>query len=361
MALRLFERYVGRELLAASGVVLLGFIALFSFFEFIGELESIGRGRDYSLWEAFLVSLLRTPARAYETIPIAVLIGSLYGLSQLAKSSELNVLRVSGVSTRGLLMVLFKVATFFAALTILTGEIIAPASERLAQELRPKGYRSAVAFEFRSGFWLRDGKTFVNIRSVQQNARLKGVSLYEFDDRKRLVRIASVVDGEYLPPSAWRFRDIVQTDYTPDGGARTRHIEEMVWRSDLSPDMLGVLNILPERMSIFNLWRYIRHLGANSQSVERYEIAFWNKLTYPLGVFVMVTLALPFGYMHSRVAGMGLKIFAGVMIGVVFYMLNGLSSSLGMLNHWPPLLTAVAPESLFLLFAAALLWKVDRR
>jgi lipopolysaccharide export system permease protein len=361
MAMKLFERYLGRELATASGIVLLGFVALFSFFEFIGELESVGRGGDYSLWQAFLVSLLRTPARAYETIPIAVLVGCLYGLGQLAKSSELNVLRVSGVSTRGLLFVMFKVAALFAVLTILTGEVIAPISERLAQELRPKGYRSAVSFEFRSGYWLRDGRAFVNIRSVQQNARLMGVNLYEFDEHKRLVRIASAVEGDYLPPNAWRFRDIIQTDYLPDGGAATRHIEEMVWRSDLNPDMLGVLNILPERMSIVNLGRYIRHLGANSQSVERYEIAFWNKLTYPLGVFVMVALALPFGYMHSRVAGMGLKIFVGVMIGVVFYMLNGLSSSLGMLNHWPPFLTAVGPESLFLLFAVFLLWRVDRR
>lgn len=361
MALRLYERYLVRELAAASGVVLLGFVALFSFFEFIGELDAVGRGGEYTLWQAFLVSLLRTPARAYETIPIAVLVGCLYGLGQLAKSSELNVLRVSGVSTRGLLFVLFKVAALFAVLTFATGEFIAPASERLAQEIRPKGYRSAVSFEFRSGFWLRDGKTFVNIRSVQQNARLKGVNLYEFDDQKRLVRIASVVDAEYLPPDTWRFYEVVQTDYVPGGGATTQQIDEMIWRSDLSPDMLGVLNILPERMSVFNLGRYIRHLGANSQSAERYEIAFWNKLTYPLGVFVMVALALPFGYMHSRVAGMGLKIFTGVMIGVVFYMLNGLSSSFGMLYQWPPFLTAVAPESLFLLLAAGLLWRVDRR
>ena len=41
----------------------------------------------------------------------------------------------------------------------------------------------------------------------------------------------------------------------------------------------------------------------------------------------MIALALPFGYTHNRVAGVSLKIFAGVMIGVLFHMLNGLFST----------------------------------
>ena len=82
---------------------------------------------------------------------------------------------------------------------------------------------------------------------------------------------------------------------------------------------------------------------------------------YPLAAFVMVALAVPFGGAYSRVGGMGLKIFSGAMIGILFHMLNGLFSNLGAINNWSPLLSAVTPSALFLLAATAMIWWVERR
>jgi len=87
----------------------------------------------------------------------------------------------------------------------------------------------------------------------------------------------------------------------------------------------------------------------------------WKKAVYPLAALVMIALALPFGYQHNRVAGVSLKIFAGVMIGVLFHMLNGLFSNLGAINSWPPFTSAAAPSLMFALAAAAMLWWVERR
>ena len=76
---------------------------------------------------------------------------------------------------------------------------------------------------------------------------------------------------------------------------------------------------------------------------------------------VMVALALPFGYSHNRVGGVSLKIFAGVMLGILFYALNGLFSNLGVINSWPPFASATAPSALFLLAAIGMMWWVERR
>jgi len=99
----------------------------------------------------------------------------------------------------------------------------------------------------------------------------------------------------------------------------------------------------------------------NKQKAERYQIALWKKLVYPLTALVMVALALPFGYSHDRVGGVSLKIFAGVMLGILFYALNGLFSNLGVINSWPPFASATAPAVLFLLTAMSMLWWVERR
>ena len=75
----------------------------------------------------------------------------------------------------------------------------------------------------------------------------------------------------------------------------------------------------------------------------------------------MVALALPFGYTHDRVSGVSLKIFSGVMIGVLFHMLNGLFSNLGAINSWSPFLSAIAPSALFMLAAVGMIWWFERR
>ena len=105
---------------------------------------------------------------------------------------------------------------------------------------------------------------------------------------------------------------------------------------------------------------YNRHLVENKQDATSYQIAFWKKIIYPFSVFVMMALALPFAYLHFRSGGVSLKIFTGIMIGVAFILINNLFSHIGLLNTWPPFLTAVIPSLLFLLSAVFALWWVER-
>lgn len=358
---RLYQRYLAREVLAATFLVLIAFLGLFGFFDMINELKDVGRG-GYKLGHAVAFVLLRQPGRVYELVPICVLIGTLYALANLARHSEINVLRVSGVSTRQMLGALFKAAGVMAVFTLLVGEFVTPATERIAQQVRLKATGSVVGGDFRSGLWVKDGLTFINIRGVLPDARLQGVRIYEFSPDLRLQRVSDATEGEYLPPDAWRLSNVVSSVLDANGmAARVERQAEVRWRSALSPDILSVLSIVPERMSLLNLVAYIRHLADNKQKTDRYEIAVWKKIIYPLAALVMVALALPFGYSHSRVAGVSLKIFAGVMIGIFFHMLNGLFSSLGVINNWPPFASAATPSVLFFLAAVGMLWWVERR
>ena len=75
----------------------------------------------------------------------------------------------------------------------------------------------------------------------------------------------------------------------------------------------------------------------------------------------MVTLALPFAFMHGRNVPMCVRLFVGVMVGLAFYMLNGLASTIGMLNQWPPFLSSVVPPALFLAVAGGMFWITGRR
>lgn len=357
--MKIYRRYLAREVAAAILLVLAGFLALFSFFDMITEVKSVGQG-DYQLRHAIAFVALRMPGRIYELMPIAVLIGTLYALSTLARHSEITVLRASGMSTRTLLASLFMVATVCAVLTFVIGEVVTPPAERAAQQLRLKERGKTISQELRSGLWVKDERMFINVQVVLPDHRLRGIRIYEFDEKARLRAVTEAVEGEYLPPDGWRLKNIVQTRLTGDR-SEVAKLPDLEWRSALNPDILSVLMVAPDRMSLLHLNAYIKHLAENNQKTQRYDIALWKKLVYPLAALVMVALALPFGYTHNRVSGVSLKIFAGVMIGVFFHMLNGLFSNLGAINSWSPMLSAVAPSALFLLAATVMIWWVERR
>jgi lipopolysaccharide export system permease protein len=172
--------------------------------------------------------------------------------------------------------------------------------------------------------------------------------------------MTSAKSGDYRGEGVWRLSGVVETEFTPQG-PRTTRLAEREWRSAVSPDMLDALIVRPERMSAFALHKYTQHLAGNRQKTERYEIALWKKLVYPLATLVMMALALPFAYMQARAGAVGLKVFLGIMLGIFFHMLNSLFSHIGLLQNWPPVSAAVLPSAAFLLAAMAMMWWVERR
>jgi len=138
-------------------------------------------------------------------------------------------------------------------------------------------------------------------------------------------------------------------------------LETATWNSLIRPELLNMLLVLPEKMSAWNLYSYINHLTLNKQKTTRHEMALWTKMIYPLACLVMVILALPFGFIQQRSTGASTKIFLGILLGVMYQILNRTFVYLGLLNDWPPLFSTIAPTALFLLAGLTMLHLVSRR
>ena len=354
------RRYLAREIIAATAMVLLAFLGLFAFFDFINELDSVGKD-GYELHHALIYVVMLVPGRVYELLPVAVLIGTLYALTTLARHSEITVMRASGLSTPRMLRMLAGIGVVFVVATFIFGEYIAPPAESAAQQWRLTATRSAVSNQLKSGLWVKDGPRFVNVRTVLPDRSMENVRIFEFDDDHALSSISEAATGRYdAAQQGWRLERVRQTRFLGD---RTEVVDvpDVYWRSDLTPEVLSVLMVVPERMSVTTLFAYVNHLRENRQNADRYEIALWKKLVYPFAALVMMALALPFALMHDRSGAVSMKVFLGVMLGVGFYLLNGLFSNLGVINGWQPALAALTPSMLFLAAAAGMLWWVERR
>ena len=359
MRIRTIERYLARQIYGATAFVLLGFLGLFAFFDLIRELADLGKV-DYNLRQVFTFVLLSMPAHAYELFPVVVLIGTLYVLAHLAGNSEYTVMRASGFSPRHAAAALAKIGLAFVVLTFVIGEWVAPWAEEQAQKVKLRAMSSMIGQDLQSGLWFKDENSFINVREARQTNQLGGVRIYDFDADYRLQKITLAERAEYAGKGIWQLSGVAQTQFTTQG-PRTERQKEMEWRSRVSPDMLDALIVRPERMSAWALHKYTEHLAGNRQRTERYEIALWKKLFYPLAALVMMALALPFAYMQARAGMVGIKVFLGIMLGIFFHMLNSLFSHIGLLQNWPPLSAAVLPSAAFLAAALLMMWWVERR
>lgn len=340
------DRYIGQNVIASTVTVLIVLLAIFSFFKFIDELEEIGRG-SYTLGRAALVVALSTPGLAYELFPIAALLGSLLGLGAMMERNEIAVVRCAGVSKLRIIWSVMKTGFLFVVFAVLIGELVFPAAEGKARDIRALAIADQVSTQTGNGFWARDGRSFINIREILPGESFRDISILEFDADERLRTTTRARSARYRD-GRWELNDIAQTEFT-DSGPRARHIKQAAWDSLLDPDLITMFAINPETLSFFALSRYVGFARANGQSAQRWEHALWIKLGYPLATAVMVFLAIPLVLRNaSRAVTTGRRILIGALIGLGFHVLNQASGHLGVVFGVPAALSALGPTCLLL-------------
>jgi lipopolysaccharide export system permease protein len=150
--------------------------------------------------------------------------------------------------------------------------------------------------------WVRDGRRFVNVRSVLPDTSLQGVRIYEFDERAALVSIsearpASMRRVGRLAPAQRRADPLSGRPHRYAGAARPGLEVRADARSAVGADGGAGAHVGVD------LYSYIRHLEENNQRTTRYEIALWKKLAYPFAALVMMGLALPLATCRRAWAG----------------------------------------------------------
>jgi lipopolysaccharide export system permease protein len=378
----------GESLLSIS-LVTLGFLTLFMFFDLVDELQNLGRpnildGSTFQVRHALLYVTLLLPSRLYELLPISVLIGTIFVMARLAQSSEYTILRTSGLDPWRALRLLMSLGTVFVVLAFVVGDYVAPAADRASQLLKAR-YQFRITIG-QTGAWLREKQELasyvVNVKALSPNNEMQGIEVFEFRPEGGVRALMQARQARFAPGDAWLLEDVVRTEFrnSPasvdaatqvlsqlEGEPRSAMVERsrsdsLRWPTELSAEMVSVALLKPERMRTIDLFSYIRHLQANGQNAQRYEIEFWRKVFYPISCLVMVMLALPFAYLHMRLGGISAYVFAGVMIGISFFMMNNIAVYVGNLQQWQPWLAAAAPGLLYSAVSlAAFGWLVVRR
>ena len=337
--MRRIDRYVVSTVAAAMAMVLFIVISLDLVFGFIAEMEDV-QG-NYQLFEALMYVITTLPRRIYDYLPLAAFIGSLIGLGVLANNSELVVIRAAGVSVKRIVWAAMKPAIVVVLVGLFLGEFVAPYTERIAQSQKAVALGGEERSVTSKGVWHREDNVFMHFNAVQPGGVLYGVTLYEFDESQWLKLVAfakrAIYQGDH-----WLLEDIEVTTLTEEQAKRIE-LKTYRWEIGLTPDLLGVLIVKPDNLSISGLNTYVDYLEQQGLNAGPYAMSFWKKVLRPLTTAVLVLVAISFVFGPLRSVTMGFRVFTGIIVGLIFKYLQDLLGPSSMVFGFDPVFATLIP------------------
>ncbi len=341
-------------------------IGLFILILLINATEQLRIFQSYEMSLSTMVwlVLMTIPEVLFKTFPLVIMLTSLFTFMGLSRSSELVIVRASGVSILKILTGPILASVLMGVLMVAFFNPIVAATIRKADDIRASFLNKPTSqlSVSEDGIWLRQANEtsqFV-IHAATSNSDgtiLYRVGFHEFTPDNVLIRRieaarAQLLDGEWKLSRAkqWRFLDR-NLQETSDIG----QFDDLRIPTDLTSDKIIESFVSPERMSIWKIPAFVRQLDQSGFSTVRHRLFFQAQLSVPLMLAGMVMLGAVFAVRPSRFGQAGVLALVAVLSGFVLFALKNVAESLGEAQEVPVMMAAWAPPVAILLMTLAMI------
>jgi len=354
--MKIRERYIRKTLLSFTLVVLVIWLGVYSFFNFLSEMSSIGQV-NYTSLEAFRYIALQIPEVAYKHASPVILLGCVLGMGHLATTSQLLVLRVSGMSIFRLTMLTIKTALIFVIAIIAIGEIVAPIASDEAVKGRSTALNLSIASQSQEGFWIRDGGSFINVQKNIDGKLFSGLTIIEVNSSNKITTVMTsdnaLFDGKSLKMNNAEIFSIDGSKDIDEISLKERNSYSKIVSFD--QDLIDSLKKEPDELTTWNIIKQIQFLSDNKLRSGIFEVELYKRLIKPITLIAMILLAMLFIFGSTRDATLGRKIFFGIALGLSFEMLSRIGGAMALSFDFNPVMSAVLPTIVVMVVATILL------
>ena len=169
---------------------------------------------------------------------------------------------------------------------------------------------------------------------------MRNIFLYVYDGHHLREMIyakrAVFIDGHWLLQR-------VERSHIDTTKVTVERLDEMRWEAPFEPEVINLVAIPPERLSVADLSEYIAYLDANQLDARSHRLAFWVRLIMPLTATSMVLLSVPFVFGSLRAVTVGQRLMTGTLVGLAFYIFNGVFSRMSLVFGLPVVIGAILP------------------
>ncbi|MFT4045195.1 MAG: LPS export ABC transporter permease LptG [Solimonas sp.] len=343
-------RHLVTHIVGFAAVVGLALVAIYTFISFVSDIDKTGQG-GFGVVQLLYYTMMMVPTGLYTLMPVIALLGTLMGLGTLAAQNEITAMRAAGMTIVQLGVATLCAGVLLGSLEIVLGDVFVPIGTQAARSFRSdarNGEPTGIATT--RPLWLRDGNAVVHIGTLLSESEVANVEIYQLDDTLALQSVLRAGHANYAD-GRWHLRDIAQTRFDGEHTS-AEHRDQLDIMGHLSPDVLHLFVLEADSLTTPGLIRLIAYLDANGLDTRSYRLSLWRKIVAPLTVMAMMLFAVPFILGSQRGGGAGQRLLIGIVIGLVFYVVNEVSASAGQIYGWPPLLAAGLPTAALVALAA---------
>jgi len=372
--MRLLDRYLLRELLVPLLYCLVGFFVFWVMFDLVKELDSLQEAK-LGGWQIIEYYLVKSPAQLVVVLPVALLLGLLYTLSNHARYHELTAIRAAGVSLWRLSLPYFGVGLTASLVVFVLNEFYVPDCDSRAEQ-----------FKQRHGLHKKPGTESGRLRNLGfTNARdrrewLIGGYDIETAAMENPQVIWTLADGSqrwlkaararYTKPG-WTFYDALE--YRDDPRSKTAPVPSLQTNVLVLPQFTETPDEIRSEIKIASRMAYTASREADLPLSEIFDYLrfhpnakrsdqWWlytklhGRLAAPWMCLVVVLIALPFGAASGR-RNVFVGVASSIFIAFAYIGLTKVSLALGASGYLPAWLAGWLPN---LVFGATGLWLTAR-
>ena len=354
--MKIRDRYIAKTLLSYTLVVLLVWLIIYSFFDFLTEINVVGQ-ESYTILSAIKYIILKMPEVTYSQASPVILLGCVLGMGHLATTNQLLIFRISGASILKITGTTLKNALIFVITIIAIGEAIAPKSSNFAELGRTNALGNIAIPTSQEGFWIRDGDNFINVKKNIDGKLFHGITVIEVNSSNKIEKVIksenAVFDGNSLDMSGSKIFSIDDSSVFDKISLKERNSYNKTVSFD--QDLIDSLKKEPRDLTTWTIIKQIQFLSDNKLRSEVFEVELYKRLIKPVTLVAMILLAILFIFGSTRDITLGRKIFFGVALGLSFEMLSRIASAMALSFDFNPLMSAIIPSTLVMIIAIILL------
>ena len=355
--MKIRDRYITKTLLSYTSVVLLVWLSIYSFFNFLEELNSIGKA-DYTTLEAIKYILLQMPELAYKQASPVILLGCVLGMGYLATTNQLVVLRVSGNSILKLSAITIKIALTFVIVILAFGEFFVPLASEEGEKGRAKALGQSFALQSREGFWIREGGNYINVINNIDSSSFTDVTIYQVSPSNKIETIITSESADFDGSTTLAMKNaniisINEINNSIEITSKKRNNYNKIVSFD--QDLIESIKKEPKELTTRKIYKHIQFLDDNKQASSIYKVELYKRLIKPVTLVAMILLAMLFIFGSTRDVSLGRKIFLGIALGLSFELISRIGGALSLSYNFSPLMSAVLPTLIIVVLAIILL------
>lgn len=348
--------YVGKLVVTRFLAFLLGLVIVLQVLDLMGKSDNI-MAVEGSTWESLIrYVMLRAPQLVSQFTPFAALLAIVTVLASLNQTSEVVVMKASGLSAFHIIAPAIAICLGIALLHMAFNELVLMRTNTELIYWQDNDYAVDLPDEAPSATrsWVEEDRTVIQIGSITRGGSrlvIDGLTLFERAKTGTLTKITNAAFASF-DGSAWKLYEVEETNLP--SLERTRQ-DAAFWGTSVPPERFIALAVKPDRTTFWDLRRAIRDLKVEGLPTGLLEASLMHKISGPLSSVLMPLLGAVAAFGASRGGQLFVRVVIGMGLGFAFFVADNLLVALGQFGAAPPILSAWAPFAVFALLGVTVL------